>query len=402
MAPLQITVDREVVQGLFAGDDGLARLVESVVNQILSAQVAEQLGAGRYARTEVRQGYRNGIRERTIKTRLGTLTLEVPQVRNGEFSTELVSRYQRSEQALVLALMEMVVNGVSTRRVKRITEELCGASFAKSTVSDLCKALDPLVKAWRERPLGPYPFVIVDALVIRVRKEEHLRQMSALVAVGVNTEGRREIIGLGLGDSESEASWSAFFAALKERGLSGVDLIVSDDHQGLVKAVRRHFQGAIWQSCQTHLARNVLDVCPKADQRSLHSRLRLIFEAPDMTMARTVLEETIAAYGTKAAKAMQRLEADFDDAVAVLTLPEPHRERLRTTNGLERLNEEVHRRENAIRIFPNEVSALHLLEALLKEQDETWSTGRRYLTMQACQDLDRGESVPLPERGNAA
>jgi len=267
VAPFQITVDRDVVQSLFQGDDGLARLVESVVNQILTAQVAEQLGAGRYERTEGRQGYRNGTRERTMKTRVGTLTLEIPQVRDGAFSTELFSRYQRSEQALVLALMEMVVNGVSTRRVKRITEELCGTSFSKSTVSELCKALDPLVEEWNNRPLGRYPFVIVDALVIRVRKDGHIRQKSAFVAVGVNEAGRREILGLMLGDSESEDSWSTFFAWLKGRGLTGVDLVVSDDHQGLVKAVRRHFQGAMWQRCQTHLTRNVLEPARRLTRR---------------------------------------------------------------------------------------------------------------------------------------
>ena len=402
MAPLQITVDPDVVQGLFQGDDGLARLVESVVNQILTAQVAEQLGAGRYERTEGRQGYRNGTRERTMRTRVGTLTLEVPQVRDGVFSTELFARYQRSEQALVLALMEMVVNGVSTRRVKRITEELCGTSFSKSTVSELCKALDPLVEEWNNRPLGRYPFIIVDALVIRVRKDGHIRQASAFVAVGVNEEGRREILGLMLGDSECEDSWSSFFAWLKGRHLAGIDLVVSDDHQGLVKAVHRHFQGAMWQRCQTHLTRNILDACPKVHQTSLHACLRRIFEAPDVATARKFLEETLSAYERKAPQAMKRLEAGFDDAVTVLTLPEPYRQRLRTTNGLERLNEEIRRRENAIRIFPNEASALRLLGALLIEQDENWSTGRRYLMMQTYLEWRRDKEAPSTERGDAA
>ena len=248
MAQFQVTVDEDVMRGLFQRDDGLARLVEAVVEQILEAQVTEQLQAKRYERTEDRQGYRNGYRCKELKTRIGTLQLRVPRVRNGEFSTELFARYQRSEQALVLALMEMVINGVSTRKVRRITEELCGTSFSKSTVSDLCKQLDPLVAEWNERPLeGPYPFLIVDALVLKVRKGGRVRAQSVLLAVGINQDGYREVLGLQVGDSESEDSWSRFFQWLKGRGLRGVDLVVSDDHRGLVKAVQRHFQGASWQ-----------------------------------------------------------------------------------------------------------------------------------------------------------
>lgn len=385
MSEYQITLDGETLHGLFAGDAGLAKLLEQVLNQVLEAQVSEQLGAERYERTEERQGYRNGVRPRKLTTRVGQLTLRVPQVREGQFSTELFLRYQRSEQALVLALMEMVVCGVSTRKVTQITEELCGTSFSKSTVSALCARLDPLVTAWNERPLSEqgFPFVLVDALVLKVREDERVRALSGLVAIGVNASGYREILGIQLGDSESEASWSAFLGWLKRRGLSGVDLVVSDAHGGLVNAVRRSFQGASWQRCQTHLTRDLLEATPKSLRQELHEHLRALFEAPDVATARTLLQQLVTAYTARAAKAVSVLEAGFDDATAVLALPEPYRRRLRTTNSLERLNEEIRRRERVIRIFPNRASAIRLLGAVLLEQHEQWTTGHRYLDMTA-------------------
>lgn len=388
MAQYQITLDREIVQGIFQQDGGLAKLVEQVLNQILEAQVGEQLQAAPYERTEERQGYRNGYRERGLKTRVGPITLDVPLVRNGAFSTELFSRYQRSEQALILALMEMVVNGVSTRKVRRITEDLCDTSFSKSTVSDLCRQLDGVVLDWNERRLDEtrYPFLLVDALVLKVRKDGHVRSQSAFIAMGVNQEGYREILGLRLGNSESRDSWSAFFSWLKGRGLDGVDLVTSDDHAGLVKAVGQHFQNATWQRCQTHLTRNILDACPKALHDSLKSQLRALFTAADPDTARTLLQSILTVYSDKAPQAMQRLENGFDDAIAVLAFPEPYRKRLRTTNIVERLNEEIRRRERVIRIFPNQASVLRLLGALLTEQHEIWSTGYKYFDMTAYWD----------------
>jgi putative transposase len=388
MAEYQVTIDSEMLHGLMsgtAGDSGVAQLLEQVLNQILEAQVGEQIGAARYERTGERQGYRNGVRPRKLTTRVGQLTLRVPQVRDGEFSTELFARYQRSEQALVLALLEMVVNGVSTRKVTQITEELCGTSFSKSTVSALCAQLDPVVLAWNERPLGEpaFPFVLVDALVLKVRDGERVRALAGLLAIGINAAGYREILGLQLGDSESEASWSSFLGGLKRRGLSGVDLVVSDAHGGLVNAIARHFQGATWQRCQTHLTRDVLEAAPKALRDELHAHLRPLFEAPDTATARTLLRQLVATYAERAPKAIAALEAGFEDATAVLALPEPYRQRLRTTNSVERLNEEIRRRERVIRIFPNRESAIRLLGALLMEQHEHWTTGHRYFDMTA-------------------
>ncbi len=366
-----------------ATDDGLARLVEDIVNQVLDPQAAEQLKAKPYERTEERQGYRNGHRDKPLKSRVGELTLMVPRLRRGHFSTELFTRYQRSEQALLLAMVEMVVNGVSTRKVRAVVEELCGTEFSKSTVSALCKGLDGVVKEWNERNLSTqeYPFLLVDALVIRVRKDGRVRLSSVLLATGINREGYREILGFMLGDSESDASWSEFFGRPKARGLKGVDLVVSDDHKGLVRAVETHFQGATWQRCQTHFVRNILDACPKALQSELHGRLRLIFDAPDLATARRFMDEVIRDYGYRAPKAVERLEAGFEDAMAVMTLPQRYRKLLRTTNGVERLSQEIRRRERVIRIFPNEESAMRLIGAVLLEIDEAWTTGHRYFDM---------------------
>ena len=372
----------------------MAKLLESVLNQVLEAQATEQLKAEPYERTEERQGYRNGSYPHQLTTRVGTITLRVPRIRGGKFSTELFARYQRSEQALVLALMEMVVNGVSTRKVAQITEELCGTEFSKSTVSELCKRLDPVVTAWNNRPLHDtsFPFVIVDALVLKVREDGRVRSRGALIGIGVNTDGYREVLGVMLGDSESEASWSEFFGWLKSRGLRGVDLVVSDDHGGLVRAIRKQFQGVTWQRCQTHFLRNILDATPKALQDEVYSRVRAILDAPDMDTARLLLNQTIEVYETKAPKAMAVLEAGFEDATAVLLLPKTYRKRLRTTNGLERLNEEIRRRERVIRIFPNRESALRLIGALLMEIDEKWACGKKYLNMTDYLDWRKSQS----------
>ncbi|WP_042120962.1 IS256 family transposase, partial [Paenibacillus senegalensis] len=312
------------------------------------------------------------------------LTLRVPRMRDGKFSTDLFARYQRSEQALVLALMEMVVNGVSTRKVKQITEELCGTEFSKSTISDLCKRLDPIVTEWNERSLldTTYPFVLVDAMYVKVREHGRVRSCGVLLAVGVNADGQREVIGMKTGDTETEETWGQFFHWLKARGLRGTDLVVSDDHGGLVKAVRHYFQGATWQRCQAHFLRNILDVTPKAMKSEMSDSIKALFHATDMKAARLLLEQILEKYEETAEKAMERLENGFEDAMAVIPLPEKYRRRLRTTNCVERLNEEVRRRERVIRIFPNRESVMRLMGAVLMELDEKWAGQKTYLDMQ--------------------
>tara|TARA_Y100001933_G_C18937447_1_gene538011 strand:+ start:108 stop:1322 length:1215 start_codon:yes stop_codon:yes gene_type:complete len=385
MAQLNITVDTEILHGLFTSngrDEAFSKFLEIILNQVLDAQSVEQLGAERYERNDNRVGYRNGYRERDLTTRIGTITLRVPRHRDGEFNTDMFNRYQRSEQALILAMIEMVINGVSTRKIKMVTEELCGKSFSKSTISSLCQQLDPIVEAFRNRPLEKhYPFVVVDALYIKVRENGRVRSKGLLIAKGVNENGYREILGFQLSDSESKSSWGELFSNLKNRGLENVDLVVSDDHKGLVSAIQKHFQDASWQRCQTHFSRNVLDATPKKLQPEIKELLRQMYDATNIENARSIRDQIIELYEEKAPKAIAVLESGFDDVMAVICLPLKYRKRLRTTNSIERLNEEIRRRERVIRIFPNADSAIRLIGALLIEQDEKWSTGRKYFEM---------------------
>ena len=386
MAQFNITITEELLHGLFLSngrDEAFSKLLEEIFNQVLLSQSTEQIGAQPYERTEDRTAYRNGFRDRQLTTRVGALTLRVPRHRNGQFSTELFARYQRSEQALVLAMMEMVINGVSTRKVEQITEELCGKKFSKSTVSALCKNLDPMVEAFRTRPLKcHYPFLMVDAIYVKVRENGRIQSRGLLIAIAVNEEGHREIIGFQLANSESESSWGELFSSLKDRGLKNVDLVTSDDHKGLVNAIRRHFQGTSWQRCQTHFSRNMLDHTPKALQPEVKEELRRLYESVDLESARKVRDQIIKTYESKAPKATALLDEAFDDITAVLALPLKYRKRLRTTNGVERLNQEIRRRERVIRIFPNSASVIRLMGALLMEHDEKWQTGRKYFDMQ--------------------
>ena len=383
MAQYNIGIDSEKVKGLLVHDDALKELIQEILNQILEAQASEAVGAEKYERSEGRRGYRNGYRERKLIARVGTLSLRIPQVREGVFSPELFRRYQRSEQAFVLALMEMVLQGVSTRKVAKVTEELCGATFSKSTVSELSKELQRRVDAWNERPLEgqEYPFLIVDAVVIKVRKEEKVRSVSALIVSGINTEGYREILGMRLGDSETEATWREIFQWLKDRGLQGVDFVVSDAHKGLVAAVQRCFQGAQWQRCQVHFLRNVLGHTSRRHHKAMIRGLRKILGAYDRKDAQKAFEELAEELEGKADNALKVLEEGLEDALVVLGLPEKYRRRMKSTNMQERLIQEIRRRERVIRIFPNEASAQRLIGALLAEKHETWSTGKKYFDM---------------------
>jgi len=381
MAAYEIKIGSEVLRGLLSEQGGLLQLVETVLNQVLEAQVTEALGAERHERTDERVGYRNGYRPRTLYTRVGPVQLRVPQTREGSFSTEIFKRYQRSEQAFVLALMEMVVQGVSTRKITAITEELCGVSFSKSTVSALCAGLEPRIRAFNERRLdGEYPFVMVDALFIKSRQEERVVSRAVLIISGVRSDGFREILGARIGDTESFATWDETFRWLKRRGLKGTEFVISDDHGGIREAVARHFQGASWQRCQVHLMRNILGQCSIRHRAEVAAAAKLVLQAADLTEARRRLAEFSERFAKSAPKAVACLEAGFEDAMAVMTLPEKYRKRLRTTNMQERLNEEIRRRERVIRIFPNDESALRMIGALLAEQNEAWQE-QKYLDM---------------------
>ncbi len=387
MTDYNVTVGKDLLPELLTGQDGLAKLVENVLNQILEAQVSESLNAAPYERSEERAGYRNGNRVRQLYTRVGPVQLQVPQTRDGSFSTEIFKRYQRSEQALLLSLMEMVVNGVSTRKVTNITEELCGASFSKSTVSSLCTGLDARVRAFNERRFDgeDYPFILMDALFFKSREDDRVVSRAALTVSGIRSDGFREILGIQIGDTESFSTWDETFRWLKQRGLKGVMFVISDQHSGLTEAIKKHFQGATWQRCQVHLMRNILGATSVRKRGEVASYAKLVLQAPDMKEARRRLDDFIERFEKRAPKAVACLEEAFEDAMAVIALPEKYRKRLRTTNMQERLNEEIRRRERVIRIFPNDDSALRLIGALLAEQNEVWQE-RRYLDMDEFHD----------------
>ncbi|HHV02500.1 MAG: IS256 family transposase [Saccharofermentanales bacterium] len=382
MTQLNITLNEETLKELMLGnrDEALRKLLEAVFNAILKAEASEQVGADLYERTDERLTYRNGYRERQFKTRVGSLELLIPKLRNGTFSTTLFANYERSEKALVLSLMEMVLQGVSTRKVSKITETLCGTSFSKSTVSKLCEELDKEVEHFRKRPLTKaYPFLIVDAIYVKARDSGRVKSKGLLVAIGVNEDGNREVLGFKAGDGESYEIWFSFFSELKEQGLHGVDLVVSDQHKGLVKAILEQFEGASWQRCQTHFSRNVLDKVPKKTQREVKVWLKDLYNSPNLEEARMRKEALVDYLEKYAPKAVEILDAGFDDITAVFQLPEVCRRRLRTSNSIERVNQELRRRERVIRIFPNEASIERLLGSLLIEMHENWISGRRYI-----------------------
>jgi transposase-like protein len=369
-------------QGGLGGEDFLRGLVERVVQQVLEAEMTSFLGAGTYERTGERCGWRNGYKPRTLKTRVGGLELMVPKDRDGEFQTELFERYQRSEKALVLAMVQMYLEGVSTRKVSAITEALCGLEVSKSQVSALTAKLDAEIAEWRMRPLTEeYPYLIFDARYEKVRRGGAVVSQGVLVAIGISAAGCREVLGCWVAESESEASWGAVFAELKQRGLSGVRYVVSDDHAGMVKAIGRHFQGAVWQRCQVHFVRNALSLCGVQQRPLVLSLMRSVTERPTREAARTALAAAVAELEKKAPKVARLLEEHGEEILGVYALPEAHRKRMRTTNMLERQNQELKRRTRVVRIFPNEQSCLRLVSALLIETSQEWM-GRVYLRME--------------------
>ena len=380
-------VDAQMAQEVLLDDPAFLReIVERVVQQILEAEMSEHIGAAPYERAEKRKGHRNGYKPRTLRTRVGSLNLLVPQDREGTFSTRLFARYQRNEKALCLALMEMYVEGVSTRKVKEITEELCGTSFSKSLVSSLAGSLDAELEGWRNRALEAeaYPYVFVDARYEKVRMDHRIVSQGVLIVSAVREpDGLREIIAVEVADTESEATYQELFRSLKSRGLSGVELVVSDEHEGLKAAVARHFQGASHQRCQVHYMRNLLGMVGAKKRKELGADLRGIFAAPDRRSALDLASSVAQKWREKGhEKIACHIEEHIEECLSCLSFPESHRRRIRTTNGLERFNQELRRRTRVVRIFPNREACLRLVTALAVEVSEEWLTGRRYLDME--------------------
>lgn len=390
-------VNTESAQAILLDDPSFLRqIVERVLQEVLEAEMTEHVGAAPHERTDARKGHRNGYKPRTLRTRVGTLNLLVPQDREGTFSTKLFCRYQRNEKALVLALMEMYLEGVSTRKVKDVTEELCGTSFSKSLVSSLAGRLDSELRAWRSRPLEAegYPYVFVDARYEKVRVGSRVVSQGVLVVSAVrDPDGLREILAVEVSDTESEAAYHELFRSLKSRGLKGVELVISDDHEGLKAAVARHFQGASWQRCQVHYARNLLGMVSYASRKELGADLRAIFAAPAREQALRIASSAAEKWRKKRGreKVAEHIEEHLEECLTCLSFPESHRRRIRTTNGLERLNQEIKRRTRVVRIFPNPEACLRLVTALAVEQSEEWVTGRRYLDMRELEEYRREE-----------
>jgi len=363
--------------------DFLRDIVQSTLQRLLEEEIALHLNADPHERTDGRRGYRNGYRGRQLKTRVGTLQLLVPMDREGTFKTELFERYQRSEKALVSTLMEMYIEGVSTRKVKDITEVLCGTSFSKSTVSRLTGQLDADLSAWRERRLDAvaYPYLMVDARYEHVRVDGRVVSQGVLIVKGVRSDGQRELLAVDVADSESEATYDELFRRLKERGLKGVQLVTSDDHRGLVNAIHRHFQGASWQRCQVHFLRNARGKVARKHQAALTADLKAIYAAPDRDWALSLAREVVERWSASHPAVAAWLEEGVEATLACFSFPEGHRRRIRSTNGLERFNQELKRRTRVVRIFPNREACLRLVTAMCVEQSEEWLSGRKYLDM---------------------
>lgn len=397
----------ELIQGSSVnGNDPMRALLRDTIQQVLEEELTAFLNAEPYTRTEERRGYRNGYKPRVLKTRVGRLELMVPKDREGRFQTELFEKYQRSEKALVLAIAEMYVQGVSTRKVKKITEELCGLEISKSQVSTLAQGLDEEIHAWRKRPIEKrYPYLVVDALYEKVRHAGTVVSRGVLTVTGIDVDGYREVLGVWCADTESEVSWSQVFRELKERGLADVEYVVSDNHRGLVEAIHRNFQGVQWQRCQVHFIRNVLGMVRKKDRKRILALLREITGASCLESAVNRLHEAVDTLAGTHPRVADMLDVHGEDILAVYALPEHHRKRMRTTNLVERLNEEFRRRTRVIRVFPNETACVRMVSTLAIEINDEWME-RKYLDMTAEQDNPFGNenreglirhSVPLHE-----
>lgn len=365
------------------GLDVLPAMIEMLINVAMQIERQRHLGAELYERTSERRGYANGYKPKTVATRLGKLTFQVPQVREGDFYPSALEKGIRSERALKLALAEMYVQGVSTRKVAKITEQLCGFEVSSAQVSQATAELDEQMEAWRRRPLGPSRYLWLDAHYEKVRRDGQVRDAAVLKAVGLNEEGNRMVLGVSVSLSEHEVHWRAFLQSLLKRGLSGVQLITSDDHAGLEKARQAVFGGVPWQRCQFHLQKNAAAYVPRRDMKSeVAEDIRAVFNAPDRTEAEALLSRIVAKYEKKASALAAWMETNIPEGLTVFDFPARHRRRLRTANGLERLNREVRRRSRVVGLFPNPASCLRLVTAVLMEISEEWETGRTYLRLE--------------------
>lgn len=372
---------RQAVQVLAEnGFEGMAHAMELLINECMKVERQQALGVGPYQRGEARHGQANGFKPRRLKTRVGPLNLQVPQVRGAAFYPQALERGSRSEKALRLALAEMYVQGVSTRKVSQITEELCGCEISSSDVSRATALLDEELAKWRQRPLGAVKYLVLDARYEKVREAGRVRDCAVLTAIGVDPEGHRSVLGVSVSLSEAEVHWREFFKSLLARGLHGVELIVSDAHAGLKEARQACFGSVPWQRCQFHLLQNALQHVPQEALKSeVIADVQSVLDAPDRPAADERLQRVVRRYEKAAPKLAAWLEANVPESLTVLSLPPSHRRRLRTTNMLERLHRELKRRTRVATLFPNDASLLRLVTAVLIEVSEEWGIGRAHV-----------------------
>ena len=387
MTQLQFTLDMDVLKDSVMNsniDTVVKSAIVLVLNEFMEKERDEYLQAASYERSTERRDYRNGYYERDLTMSIGKITLKVPRTRNGEFSPSVFEKYARCDQAFVLSMLEMVVNGVSTRKVTNVVEQLCGESVSKSFVSSLTQKLDPIVNEWTNRPLNTtyYPYVFVDAMYIKVREHQSVVSKAVYIATAIAEDGKREILGLSVDHVESYDSWSRFFQQLKSRGLQSPKLIISDAHQGLQKAIQREFIGTSWQRCNVHFKRNIFDKLPKKDSAEIRFMIKRVFEAITIEDIRKFKKELMERFATvpRYEKALQVLDEGFEETIQYMNFPEKIRKHIRSTNSLERLNQEVRRREKVIRIFPNTQSAFRLVGAVLMDYQERNYDKRKSLT----------------------
>jgi putative transposase len=374
----------EEIKAMMGEDDEFLRpMVHAVIQEFLEAEMAQAVGAEKGERVEGRLSYRSGYYSRSLVTRVGKLELRVPQDRHGRFSTEIFERYQRSERALVAALTQMYIQGVSTRKVTAISEELCGHSFSASAISEINKKLDAELGrfAWRELE-SEYPYLIVDARYEKLRENGVIRSRAVLVAIGIDWEGRRQVLAVEMANRESSTSWKEFLVGLKRRGLRGVIFAVSDDHPGLKRAIMEVLPEAYWQRCYVHFLRNALDYLPRKIADDCLLELRWLYDRRNAEEARRDLAAWLLRWQEKYQKLCTWVEENIEETLTFYRLPREHHKHLKSTNMLERLNQEIKRRTHVIRIFPNEESALRLIRALAVEIHEDWIEAHRYLNME--------------------
>jgi transposase-like protein len=372
------------LQEIFAADkDSFRELLREVLQEVLEQEMTEAIGAEKGERSPGRLGYRSGYYGRALVTRVGKLELRIPQDRQGHFSTQIFERYQRSEKALVSALAEMYIQGVSTRKVKAITEELCGHAFSASAISAVNKTLDESLERFAKSPLEEaYPYLVLDARYEKVRQDGVIRSQAVQIAIGINDEGRRQILAVELANRESQTSWKDVLLALKSRGLRGVEFVVSDDHPGLKRAIAEVIPEAVWQRCYVHFLRNARDHLPRKAVDDCMQELRWLYDRRDLAEAQKDLVQWLERWGQKYPKLCEWVEENIGETLTFYQLPLSHHKHLKSTNMLERFNEEIKRRTRVVRIFPNEASCLRLIRALAAETHEDWLEANRYLNME--------------------